>query len=201
MGSPVETEVKLRVGDVEALAAAHPELGWTTVAERHFEDNFVFELPEAALERRGSILRLRIARGSATLTYKGLLPESLESAVKVREELETGVERPEALVAIFERLGLVRSFRYQKYRTVYRLDAPEGSLLAMRDETAFGEFLELEGEERVIHEVARLLGLSPDDYITGSYIGMQAALCRARGVPLEDLVFEAGEQQTTGGRD
>lgn len=195
MESPVESEVKIRCGSVGDLAAAHPELGWTVVAERHFEENVVFELPEGALERRGSILRLRVARGRATLTYKGLLPESLTSAVKVREELETGVDRPDALAEIFERLGLEPSFRYQKYRTVYRLDAPGGSLLAMRDETPLGEFLELEGDERTIGEAAAALGFSEADYITVSYIGMQAALCRARGVPLEDLVFD-GESES-----
>ena len=81
MGAPLETEVKVRFDDVEALVAAHPELGWRVVEPRHFEDNFVFELPERALELRGSILRMRVANGRATLTYKGLVPESLTSAM------------------------------------------------------------------------------------------------------------------------
>src|SRR5262249_5849018 len=143
MDSPLESEVKLKCDDADALVAAHPELGWTVVAERHFEDNFVFELPDAALERRGSILRLRVVAGKATLTYKGLVPESATSELKVREELETGVERPEVLAEIFGRLGLRRTFRYQKYRTVYRLDLDGGAVLAMRDETPLGGFLEI----------------------------------------------------------
>jgi adenylate cyclase class 2 len=190
MGTPLESEVKVKCSDVDALVAAHRELGWEVVSPRHFEDNFVFELPEHALERRGSILRLRIAEGRAILTYKGLVPESATSEMKVREEIETGVDPPEALVAIFERLGLRRAFRYQKYRTVYRLAAPGGHVLAMRDETPFGDFLEIEGEEADVSAVAATLGFAPASYIRESYIGIQAALCRARGVPLQDLVFE-----------
>jgi adenylate cyclase class 2 len=190
MGTPLETEVKVRCGDVAALRAARPELGWAVVRPRHFEDNFVFELPEGALERRGSILRMRIADGRATLTYKGLVPESETSALKVREELETDVERPEVLAEIFERLGLRRVFRYQKYRTVYRLEAGGGEALAMHDETPLGEFLEIEGEAERVTALAHALGFEPSDYVRESYIGIQAALCRAGGVPLQDLVFD-----------
>ena len=190
MGTPLETEVKVKCDDVAALVVAHPELGWTVVKPRHFEDNFVFELPEAALERRGSILRMRVVDGTATLTYKGLVPESASSALKVREELETGVERSEVLAEIFERLGLRRVFRYQKYRTVYRLEGGGGEALAMHDETPFGEFLEIEGEADRVTALAHTLGFDASSFVRESYIGLQAAICRACGVPLEDLVFE-----------
>jgi adenylate cyclase class 2 len=195
MGSSVETEVKVLCGEVEALVEAHPELGWRVVEERHFEDNFVFELPEAALERRGSILRLRVARGRATLTYKGRVPESLTSALKVREELETGIERAEVLATILERLGLRRSFRYQKYRTTYELETAKGRVLAMRDETPLGGFFEIEGETAAVELAAAMLGFEPEQFIRESYIAIQAGLCRARGVPLQDLVFPEGNSQ------
>jgi len=113
----------------------------------------------------------------------------MSSALKVREELETGVERPEVLAEIFERLGLRRVFRYQKYRTIYRLEANGKAALAMHDETPFGEFLEIEGEADHVTGIARALGFEPADFVRESYIGIQAALCRARGVPLQDLVF------------
>ncbi len=193
MDAPLETELKVRYDDPDRLRAEHPELVWDVVEARHFEDNFVFELPDAALERRGSILRLRIAKGVATLTYKGLVPESASSPLKIREELETGVSEPEVLAAIFERLGLRRTFRYQKYRAVYRLQLEGGAALAMIDELPFGGFVEVEGEALFVNAAARALGLDPGRFIRESYIGIQAALCRARGVALQDLVFAAEE--------
>ena len=189
-GDSVETEVKVKCDDLDALRSAHPDLGWEVAVPRHFEDNFVFDRVEGALKHRGSLLRLRIVDGKGTLTYKGLLPESAASAMKVREELETGVEHPEVLAAILERLGYRRAFRYQKYRTIYRLRAPEGEALAMRDETPFGGFLEIEGDEAPVSALASALGFAPSQFIRDSYIGIQAALCAARGVPLADLVFE-----------
>jgi adenylate cyclase class 2 len=190
MADSVESEVKLVCRDVAALIARNPEMGWEVLEPRHFEDNVVFELPEDALANRGSILRLRVADGVATLTFKGLVPESATSEIKVREELETGVERPETLATIFERLGMRRSFRYQKYRTVFRLAVSGARLVAMFDETPFGNFLEIEGDEARVVEAATALGYGRADFVNASYIGMQAALCRARGVPLQDLVFE-----------
>lgn len=190
MGPQVESEIKIKCDDVDALVAAHPELGWEVVAPRHFEDNFCFELPGEALAHRGSLLRLRVAEGRATLTYKGLLPESLTSDFKVREELESGVDDAETVARIFERLGIKRSFRYQKYRTIYRLTLDGASALAMRDETPLGGFLEIEGDPATLEAISRRLGIAPERYVRNSYIGIQAALCRVRGVPLQDLVFD-----------
>jgi adenylate cyclase, class 2 len=189
MADSVESEVKLVCKDVAPLIAEHPELEWSVVKARHFEDNFVFELPGDALANRGSILRLRVVEGVATLTYKGLVPESSTSAIKVREELETGVDEPAVLANVFERLGMRRAFRYQKYRTVYGLAFRGGQLLAMFDETPMGNFLEIEGDETRVVAAADLLGFPKSAYVNTSYIGLQAAFCRARGVPLEDLVF------------
>ena len=195
MAGPLEVEIKVKCDDVGALAGRHPELGWTVVEPRHFECNDVFELPADALKSRGSILRLRVARGEATLTYKGLVPESAGNPVKIREELETGIQAPETLAEIFGRLGLRRAFRYEKYRTTYALDGPEGTVLAMRDELPFGGFLELEGPERAVRAVAEVLGFDESRYVSESYIGLQAALCAARGAGLEDLVFPGEERR------
>ena len=189
MGRPIEAEVKVLCAEASALIERHPEFGWTVVEPRHLEDNYVFELPGEALKNRGSILRLRVVDDRATLTYKGMLPESATSAMKVREELETDVGRPEVLRMILERLGLACSFRYQKYRTTYRLETSRGTVLAMRDETPMGDFLELEGDEETVEDVARALGFVRSEYINTSYIGLQAERCRRRGIPLEDLIF------------
>lgn len=46
--------------------------------------------------------------------------------------------------------------------------------------------------------VAGALGIDEGRYVAESYIGIQAMLCAARGVELEDLVFgEGGAGQPT----
>jgi adenylate cyclase class 2 len=201
MGPHLESEIKLQCADVDALMASHADLGWEIAAPRHFEDNFVYEMPAEARERHGSILRIRVAGDGATLTYKGTVPESFTSDLKVREEIETAIADPEALAGIFERLGLKRFFRYQKYRTVYRITLDGAEVLVMRDETPLGNFLEIEGDSHAAEALASRLGFTPDRYVRESYIGIQAMLCRVRGVPLQDLLFEAldARRQTSAG--
>jgi adenylate cyclase class 2 len=184
----IEVEVKLEC-DVEELRDAHPELVWREVEPRHFEENIIYDTAERALRRRESILRVRKVDGRARVAYKGLVPESADARLKVREEVETGVDDPHALAVILSRLGYERVFRYQKYRTTYELTYGAATVLAMHDETPLGGFLELEGESAAVEAVAAALGYSAKEFVTESYIGMQARRCRERGTALEDLVF------------
>ena len=197
-----EVEIKLPCEDLACLTEAGLEL--EQVESRHFEDNWIYKLPDGKL-RKGQYLRIRYVgngdgagkRHEGVLTYKG--KSRRESAAskgkgkgkKVREELETSIGQPNKVVKIFKRLGLERSFRYQKYRSVYRVSLDDGrSLLAMFDETPIGNFLELEGDPAVIESVARKLGYRVKDYITDSYVELQIARCASRGVALTDMMIE-----------
>ena len=197
----LEVEVKLKCESLDVLTAAgvHVE----QVETRHFEDNWVFKLPDGNL-RKGQYLRVRYrgdgngsgARREGVLTYKGKSRRTGESAKgknkgkKVREEIETIVGQPNKMVKILKRLGLKRSFRYQKYRSVHQATLDDGkSVLAMFDETPIGNFLELEGDADTIERVASLLGFTHSDYLASSYVEMQVARCADRGEPLKDMMF------------
>jgi adenylate cyclase class 2 len=91
------------------------------------------------------------------------------------------------MIAITERLGFQRAFRYQKYRTEYRL--PGSSGLATLDETPIGVYLELEGKPAWIDRTARKLGFQESDYITDSYAGLYLEWCRKHRVRPADMVF------------
>jgi len=199
----VEVEVKLRCDDIACLTEAGLDL--EAVHERHFEDNWVYELPDGKL-RKGQYLRIRYTgngdstvrarHGHGVLTYKGKAradgasQKGKNKGKKVREEIETTIGRPTKMVKILNRLGLRRSFRYQKYRSVYRVTLDDNrKLLAMFDETPIGNFLELEGDAEVIELVASRIGFKPDAYVADSYVEMQLARCIARGEPLTDMVF------------
>jgi adenylate cyclase class 2 len=186
--SPYEIEVKLRFGDLGAFARAGISLEIETA--RHFEDNWLLDSPDNHLGARAAILRVRSAAGKGAITYKEKVDEEPASQFKKRIEIETTVEDPESAVAVFERLGYRKWFRYQKYRTVYRATLPdESKLQVMFDETPLGAFVELEGEEEIIARAVGLLGTPPEEYALESYIAIQAEDCRRRGIPLEDMTF------------
>src|SRR5215467_16402037 len=186
---PHEIEVKLRFDGLDAFARAGIALEIETA--RHFEDNWLLDSPDSHLGERAAILRVRSAAGRGAITYKekadGLAPAS---RFKKRVEIETAIEDPESAVAVFERLGYRKWFRYQKYRTVYRATLPDESKLhVMFDETPLGAYVELEGEEEIIARAVELLDVTPEEYVLESYLAIQAESCRRQGRQLEDMIF------------
>jgi adenylate cyclase class 2 len=184
----LEIEVKLACDNLDRLRKAGLQLNLET--PRHFEDNWLLDLPDQPLFKQGAALRVRSVNGKGTVTYKGVVKETHESRLKVREEIETAVDEPDRLIELFERLGYHRSFRYQKYRTSYCIVLEGRELKVVLDETPMGNFIEIEGDETSVLNVLDTAGFSANDIIRESYPELQASRCRTRGVPLEDLVFK-----------
>ncbi len=196
-----EVEVKLPCDELSRLTDAGLTLERSKA--RHFEDNWVFKLPDGKL-RKGQYLRVRHTgngdgagrRHAGVLTYKGKSRRTSADTKgkykgkKVREEVETTVGQPAKTVKILKRLGFQRSFRYQKYRTCYTVRLDDGrSLQATFDETPIGNYIELEGDAGTIETVAEMLGYPPSAFISESYVEMQVARCAGKGEPLSDLLF------------
>jgi adenylate cyclase class 2 len=91
---------------------------------------------------------------------------------------------------ILTSIGFKASFRYEKYRTEFRLGGLAGVVTV--DETPIGVFLELEGPGDWIDETAKGLGFSPEDYILESYGRLYVADCERRGIEPTNMVFPSG---------
>jgi adenylate cyclase class 2 len=203
-----ETEVKLRVADRQGLLRQLARLQASYHGRVH-EMNTLYDTPDGALRREGKLLRIRVERPAerpqnrtpnsakapgagrdnhaALLTFKGPVRrgESGKSRgghrYKIREEREVRVPDGEVLVRILEALGLRPCFRYEKYRSTYRLPRLSGVELDL-DETPIGDFLEAEGSRGAVDRAAALLGYRPADYINKSY--GELFLDEARGTAL-----------------
>jgi adenylate cyclase class 2 len=186
-----EIEVKLRVADRRALFARLAELGAVCEGRVH-EMNTLYDTHDRSLMRKGQLLRIRIERSAdrpgtkpsgtsrnidgALLTFKGPVrqassspsPKIRRDRYKVREERELRVADGDELAVILEALALRASFRYEKYRSTYRLPAVENVVIEL-DETPVGDFIEAEGARAAIKRAAELLGYRPEDYVTKSY--------------------------------
>jgi adenylate cyclase class 2 len=90
------------------------------------------------------------------------------SPYKVREEHELRISDAQEIRRILGGLGFRQWFRYEKFRTTYRLPGIKNLKLEV-DETPIGVFLELEGPRREIDCAAERLGFSREEYINKSY--------------------------------
>jgi adenylate cyclase class 2 len=179
-----EVEIKLRVASTRAARRVVRSTGFQVLRPRVFEDNVVFDTPELTLRLNGSLLRVRQAGPSATLTYKG---PPTPGKHKSREELEMEISDVREARLILQRLGFAAVFRYQKYRTEYRRPRERG--VVTLDETPIGCFLEIEGAPRWIDRTARRLGFCEADYITASYGTLYRQYCEANRLEPADMVF------------
>lgn len=183
----LEIEVKLACDSIDALRNAGLDLRLEN--PRYFEDNWLFDFADRRLFKTGAALRIRKVENRGLVTYKGIVMNSATSPLKVREEIETEVSEPEQLVTLFERLGFHRAFRYQKYRTDYRVKLDDKLITVTFDETPMGNFIEIEGDEAEVLAVMQAAGFRDQDIINESYPELQVKRCRELGVPVKDLIF------------
>ncbi len=180
-----ETEIKLRMdAPRDRIAARLRALGATLHLPRHFEDNYILDDESGTLARSGTLLRVRLAPGGDTLTYKG--PRRIVRGAKSRLELETSVSDGKTILKLLERIGLLCRFRYQKYRAVYR----RPPFLVALDETPIGDYVEIEGAPVGISSLAAKLGYRQVDFITKSYFELFLEYRKTHGSKSENMIFE-----------
>ena len=184
MPAILEREIKLPFETAEAARAAVVAIGATPLHGRRLQEDCLLDTINDDLRRRRSALRVRQDGGRSILTFKGPVQPA---AIKIREEVETGVGDGTLLMHILGELGFHVWFRYQKYREEFALD---DCIIAI-DETPVGVFVEIEGGERGIAAAARALGREPGDYVLDSYRGLFVRHCEQLGIAATDMIFDA----------
>jgi adenylate cyclase class 2 len=197
-----EIEVKLRIADLTLTMARIKALGAKSIG-RVLEQNTLFDTPESDFRRTGRLLRVRVETPApkhgliagpsrAVLTSKappiratkanranGRLKHKLEREIVTHNQL--------AWPEVFRNLAFLSGFRYEKYRSSFRLPKLHLDL----DETPVGAFLELEGDPSEIHRIALALGFSTGDYISRTYWDLYVAECRRYGRRPHNMLFNA----------
>ena len=181
--SSLEREIKLRFPSAAEAREAILEIGATPVRGRRLQEDCLLDTADQRLWQERCVLRVRMEQGRSLLTYKGPVQPS---RWKLREERETIVSDGETMLYVLERLGFTVWFRYQKHREEF---GARDAIIAL-DETPIGTFVEIEGSEDAITELAAALGRSEADYLVDSYRGLYVQHCEANGVPVANMVFE-----------
>jgi adenylate cyclase class 2 len=195
-----EIEIKLAVRDLPEMLRRLRRLA-APFRGRVLEHNTLYDTADSAFRCAGYLLRVRLEtpappgrhgrdKPRGVLTVKFPAPPAKRATLsryKERSEREVTIRDPRRWPALLRLLGLRPSFRYEKYRTTFRLPG----LYLDLDETPVGVFLELEGAPAVIDRAAKALGFPPRDYFRGTYWDVYAADCRKRGRPVRNMVFES----------
>jgi len=189
-----ETEVKYKVASFAAVRKHLRAMGARYLATVVQTDTYI-DTRDGSLRKRDSCLRLRQVRclrcaggrwdGRPELTFKG--PTRRTARAKVRKEVQTRLDCPEAILEILTSCGLGPRLIVQKRRASYRL----GPCLIELDELPIiGRFVEVEGPgERAVHAAATRLHL-PGEPITDHYVNLLRAGCDRVGRKCREITFE-----------
>lgn len=175
---PEETEVKLKINDVEEIKTCVLNLNGELFKKRHLEIDEYFD-NNHKLQETNQVLRLRDKK---VLTYKG--PKKNNEKFKICEEVETIVNDGNNMTYILAKLGYTPTKRKEKYRTTFVL----GKTTIALDETPMGTFVELEGRKEDIVRTAKKLGFSEKDFITETYTDLWHAHAKKYDIK-GDMVF------------
>lgn len=186
MTSILEREIKLKFAGPEEARAAILASGATLLRSRRLQEDCLLDSDDETLRRQRCVLRIRMEGGRSLITLKGPVQPS---SMKVREELETVVADGELLLKIFEQMGFHVWFRYQKFREEFA----SADVIVAVDETPVGTYVEIEGTEQGIRDMAAALSRTPDQYVRDSYRGLFVRYCQDHGLPPGDMVFEDAE--------
>jgi adenylate cyclase class 2 len=211
-----ETEIKLKIDDVRPFHRKLKRMGARLASPgsaRVHEENVIFDTPQGGLAKHGQLLRIRTetpegrrksknngSQQRIVLTFKQPPAHPAGDGTvsahygfyKVRDEIELEITDAGSLTKIFEGLGMRGWFRYEKYRTTFRMPASNTwakDLLIELDETPIGTFVELEGPAPAIDRAAEELGYSKQDYVLKNYLRLYMEDCRRRGEQPRDMVF------------
>jgi adenylate cyclase class 2 len=195
-----EIEIKLRITDIPTILRKIESLGAKTQGQV-FEQNTLYDTPQSDLRRRDMLLRLRAetpaiqnarsTRGERViLTSKAPLrtPRASKRPPRYKERAEreqVAANTARQCAAALTALGFRPAFRYDKFRTTFRLPHLQLDL----DETPAGTFLELEGQPQAINRAAHALGFTNQAYLRATYWDLHVADCRRRGAIPKNMLF------------
>ena len=186
--SAIETEIKFRVASIAQLESQLASAGFHLDTPRTFESNTLYDTPNRDLRAKRELLRIRKYGPSWLLTHKRVPDSGVgEDRHKHRIETETNLSDGPALADVFESIGLLPVFRYEKWRSEW--SDTQGHCVI--DETPLGTFAELEGPDDWIDEVTSKLNIAPEEQLTTSYGRLFEQWKQQTGSPAEHLTFEA----------
>jgi predicted adenylyl cyclase CyaB len=153
-----EVELKSVVQDVVAARKHVEAAGGRLIFAGRLRDRR-YDRPDRSMVAHDEVLRLRIyestGKREAHIDWKG--PTEYSAGFKVRDEISTPAENPEAVAAILERLGYFLIREIDRDIAQYDLD---GAAIRFEEYPDMDVLVEVEGEPASIERAIEATGLS-----------------------------------------
>lgn len=178
----LEIEVKFYLADIEGMRNKILKLGAKSKG-RLFETNIRYEDKNNSLIKKKSLLRLRQDE-KTTFTLKSSPPVKSKD-YKIVNELEVEVSDFATMDQILKTLGFHPEQKYEKWRETFILD----QTLFCLDNMPYGDFLEIEGQEKDIRYYASKFGLNWQKRIIFNYLAIFEIMKKNLNLDFNDLTF------------
>ena len=178
----LEIEVKFYLADIESVRNKILELGAESKG-RLFETNIRYEDKNNSLIKKKSVLRLRQDE-KTTFTFKSRPPVKSRD-YKIVNELEVEVSDFTTMDQILQSLDFHPEQKYEKWRETIVLD----QTLFCLDTMPYGNFLEIEGQEKDIRHYASRLGLNWQKRILFNYLEIFEIMRNNLKLEFKDITF------------
>jgi adenylate cyclase class 2 len=178
----LEIEVKFYIADLEGIRNKILKLGAKSKG-RLFETNIRYEDKINSLIKKKSLLRLRQDE-KTTFTLKSSPPVKSKD-YKIVNELEVEVSDFATMDQILKTLGFHPEQKYEKWRETFILD----QTLFCLDSMPYGDFLEIEGQEKDIRYYASKLDLNWQKRIIFNYLSIFEIMRKNLNLDFNDLTF------------
>jgi adenylate cyclase class 2 len=178
----LEIEVKFYLADIEGMRNKILKLGAKSKG-RLFETNIRYEDKNNSLIKKKSLLRLRQDE-KTTFTLKSSPPVKSKD-YKIVNELEVEVSDFATMDQILKTLGFHPEQKYEKWRETFILD----QTLFCLDNMPYGDFLEIEGQEKDIRYYASKFGLNWQKRIIFNYLAIFEIMRKNLNLDFNDLTF------------
>jgi len=175
-----EIELKFEIKNPSAIRRKLRKLKAKFIGKA-FERAFQLDTKNKDLRKKGVFLRVRTGFKN-TLTLKKRLENK---KFKEREEIELEISDPEKMKIIVQALGFNRFRIMEKYREKWHLGSAEITI----DRLPMGCYVEIEGGEKTIEEIAGDLGFDIKYGITKTYWGLWRDYAKENGIKDENIIF------------
>lgn len=157
----IEIELKFEIKKEKTITSRLIKLGFKIKNKKTYEKTVMFDNPQKLMQITDGRVRLRQTGKKIEFSYKKPLTRE---GIKKEIEYEVEVSDFKKIVKILEMMKFAQTTSYERYRTEFGKNGVKATI----DEFPFATFLELEGSENKIKNIARDLGFNLNDNITDS---------------------------------